>query len=211
MTRATRGGPDDPAGVSDPGGRGRAAAARRRRAEDFDTPVVASRWRALYATALRVRAGGSALADELADALAARAALAAALSGADAGGVDGAGADGTGADGTGADGTGADGAGAAAPGWAAALAEAARAAARTSDTAAQSRLTAVVRSVGLPPGVHGPLVRSTETVRDLRALLNDRSRRDGAPTVELDDDAGGGTVAGAVGDTAGDTAGPPGR
>jgi phosphatidylinositol alpha-mannosyltransferase len=41
------------------------AAARRRRAEEFDTPVVAARWRELYDTALRVRAGGAALSEEL--------------------------------------------------------------------------------------------------------------------------------------------------
>ena len=129
--------------------------------------MVAARWRGLYATALRVRAGGDALAEELDGALRRRAAVALDL-----------------AD----EARGARGHPAPGPAWATALRRAAQPAADPDDTAAQSRLTALVRGGTLPPDVRSALVRATGTVRDLRALRNDRARRDGGPTVELDDD-----------------------
>lgn len=153
-------------GLSGPGtARSGAALARRARAEQFDTPVVAARWRDLYDTALRLRAGGSALGRELDDALRLRAATAARL----AGTPDPAGRPTTQA-------------------WRARLATAGEAAADPADVAAQSRLTALLRGTALPAAVRAPLVAGTAGVRDLRALLNDRAARDGTPTVELDDD-----------------------
>jgi len=163
-----------------------AALARRARAEQFDTPVVAARWRDLYDTALRLRAGGHALGHELDVALRRRAATAARLSG---------GPDPTARSGARAAGR-AVGRSTNVPAppvheaWQGRLAEAAAAAADPADAAAQSRLTALVRGVSLPGPVRVQLLEATATVRELRALVNDRARRDGTPTVELDDDTG---------------------
>jgi len=157
-----------------------AALARRARAEQFDTPVVAARWRDLYDTALRLRAGGHALGHELDVALRTRAATAARLAG--------------GPDPTARSAARAASRVVAGPAlpvhetWQGRLAEAAAAAADPADAAAQSRLTALLRGTALPGPVRDPLVAGTAGVRDLRALLNDRAARDGTRTVELDDD-----------------------
>ena len=138
------------------------ATVRRRHAERYDTPVVAARWRELYDTALRLRAGGSALADELDAALRRRAGTARHLAGPGDGG----------------------------PAWRDLLREAAEAADDPADTGAQNRLTALLRAGTLPPDLLPPLARATAAVREARSLLNDRARRDGTRTVELDDALG---------------------
>ncbi|MGJ7452465.1 glycosyltransferase family 4 protein, partial [Aquipuribacter sp. MA13-13] len=139
-------------------------AAVRRRAAGYDWPVVGAAWAEVYELAREVAGGPGAARARLRRELLDRAVAAAEHAAA----------------GLLADHPGAPG-----------LARAAHDAGDPDDLAAQSRLTALVRSGVLAPPVATDLSRSTDRVAAVRTLANDVARRRGEPTTELDDDAGG--------------------